>query len=77
MAKKVCLTAAMLREAIDRVRGAVMMCYPMGLPEYDFIREALEDREDLAGSNVSPGQRRSSALDACACLPWDASGYAM
>jgi hypothetical protein len=51
--KKVCLAAPMLREAIDRVRGAVMICYPMGLPEYDFIREALEDREDLAGSNVS------------------------
>lgn len=31
--RKVCLTEAMLTEAIDTIRGAVMICYPMGLPE--------------------------------------------
>jgi hypothetical protein len=43
----------MLQEAVDKIRGAVMICYPMGLPEWDFIRQCLEDREDLSGTNVS------------------------
>lgn len=28
-----------------------MICYPMGLPEWDFVRMALEDREELAGTS--------------------------
>jgi len=27
-----------------------MICYPMGLPEWDNVRAALEDNEDLAGT---------------------------
>jgi hypothetical protein len=46
------LTAAALQSAIDNIRGAVMICYPQGLPEWDFVRQCLEEREDLAG-NVS------------------------
>lgn len=30
-----------------------MICYPMGLPEWDFIRQCLEGREDLSGTDVS------------------------
>jgi hypothetical protein len=30
-----------------------MICYPMGLPEWDFVRECLEGREDLSGTDVS------------------------
>ena len=41
----------MLEEKVDHIRGAVMICYPMGLPEYDFVRMALENREDLAGTS--------------------------
>ena len=33
VAKKVYLTKKMLLEKIDEIRGAVMICYPAGLPE--------------------------------------------
>eukprot|EP00164_Ancoracysta_twista_P002757 GFYU01003667.1.p1 GENE.GFYU01003667.1~~GFYU01003667.1.p1 ORF type:complete len:292 (-),score=109.81 GFYU01003667.1:244-1119(-) len=50
---KVTLKKEVIQEAIDRVRGAIMIVWPMGLPEYDPVREALEDREDLAGHQAS------------------------
>ncbi len=50
VAKKVYLTQKMLDEKIDEIRGAVMMCYPMGLPEWDNVRLALEDDEELSGT---------------------------
>lgn len=50
--KRVPLTKHRLSEAIDNIRGAVMICYPMGLPEWDFVRQALEATEDLAGTSV-------------------------
>lgn len=37
------------------MRGAVMICYPMGLPEWDPVRLGLEGSEDLAGTSVSMG----------------------
>ncbi len=43
----------MLLEAIDNIRGAVMICYPMGLPEWDLVRGSLEDNEDLSETSVS------------------------
>jgi len=39
-----------LEEAINNVRGAVMIVYPMGLPDYDHVRTILEEREDLQGA---------------------------
>ena len=39
------ITAKMLSDAISNVRGAVMICYPMGLPDYDIVRQILEERE--------------------------------
>lgn len=51
--KKVALTKKMLQDAVDNIRGAVMICYPMGLPEWDMVRMALEDREEEAGTSVS------------------------
>jgi hypothetical protein len=47
------LTAAALEAAIDNIRGAVMICYPAGLPAWDFVRQCLEGREVLTGTNVS------------------------
>ncbi|CAM6109031.1 unnamed protein product [Calypogeia fissa] len=38
---KVPLTKGMLKEAITNVRGAVTICYPMGLPNYDPVHEEL------------------------------------
>ena len=51
--KKVYLTKKMLLEKVDEIRGAVMICYPMGLPEWDNVRLALEDNEDLSGTQWS------------------------
>ena len=55
MARKVCLSERMLLDAIDNIRGAVMICYPMGLPEWDLVRENLESKEDLSGTSVRVG----------------------
>lgn len=49
----VCVTMEMVREALDLLRGAVMIVYPMGLPPHDPIRMELEDKEDLAGTQAS------------------------
>jgi len=44
------ITAKMLSDAISNIRGAVMICYPMGLPDYDIVRQILEEREAVEGS---------------------------
>ena len=49
--KKVCLTKKVLDDAMDEIRGAVMICYPMGLPAWDPVRCALEANEDLSGTS--------------------------
>jgi hypothetical protein len=49
--KKVITTKKMLMDAMDEIRGAVMICYPMGLPEWDPVRGSLENCEDLSGTN--------------------------
>ena len=54
-----------IEEAMQNVKGAVMMAYPMGLPEWDPIRQALENDEDLAGQEAS-----KSVLDAESCIMW-------
>jgi len=51
--KKVNLTKKMLLDAVDNIRGAVMICYPMGLPEWDLVRQNLEDTEDLTGTSFA------------------------
>jgi hypothetical protein len=43
-------TSAALEEAINNIRGAVMIVYPMGLPDYDHVRQILEERETLEGA---------------------------
>ncbi|XP_038140966.1 cilia- and flagella-associated protein 298 [Cyprinodon tularosa] len=49
----VCVTMEMVKEALDQLRGAVMIVYPMGLPPHDPIRLELEDQEDLSGTQAS------------------------
>ncbi|XP_062831123.1 cilia- and flagella-associated protein 298 isoform X2 [Anolis carolinensis] len=49
----VCVTIDMVKDALDQLRGAVMIVYPMGLPPYDPIRMEFEDKEDLAGTHAS------------------------
>lgn len=49
----VCVTMDMVKEALDQLRGAVMIVYPMGLPPHDPIRMELENKEDLSGTQAS------------------------
>ena len=41
MLQKVVLMPSMLKEAIQTIRGAVMICYPQGLPSYDPVQQAI------------------------------------
>lgn len=47
----------MVKEALDQLRGAVMIVYPMGLPPHDPIRMEFEHREDLSGTQVKGRSR--------------------
>ncbi|XP_008425473.1 cilia- and flagella-associated protein 298 [Poecilia reticulata] len=49
----VCVTMEMVKEALDQLRGAVMIVYPMGLPPHDPIRMEFDDQEDLSGTQAS------------------------
>lgn len=46
----------MVKDALDQLRGAVMIVYPMGLPPYDPIRMEFENKEDLSGTQVCGSQ---------------------
>lgn len=46
------MTKELIRDALDKLRGAVMIVYPMQLPPYDPIRLEFEGKEDLSGSQV-------------------------
>ncbi len=43
----------MVKLALDQLRGAVMIVYPMGLPPHDPIKMEFEDQEDLSGTQVN------------------------
>ncbi|XP_017273428.1 cilia- and flagella-associated protein 298 isoform X1 [Kryptolebias marmoratus] len=49
----VCVTVEMVKEALDQLRGAVMIVYPMGLPPHDPIRAEFDNQEDLSGTQAS------------------------
>lgn len=42
-----------VKDAIDQMRGAVMIVYPMGLPPHDPVKQELENTEDLSGTQAS------------------------
>ena len=46
------VTQVTVKEALDMLRGAVMIVYPMGLPPHDPIRAEFENTEDLSGKQV-------------------------
>uniref|UniRef100_A0A8C3FFL5 Cilia and flagella associated protein 298 n=1 Tax=Chrysemys picta bellii TaxID=8478 RepID=A0A8C3FFL5_CHRPI len=48
----VCVNMEMVKDALDQLRGAVMIVYPMGLPPHDPIRMEFEDKEDLSGTHA-------------------------
>merc|ERR1711977_161839 len=47
---KVEFTAEALQDHVDRVRGALMIAYPMGLPDWEAARLETEGIEDLEGT---------------------------
>lgn len=49
----VCMTLNKVTEALDILRGAVMIVYPMGLPPHDPIHLELRNEEDLAGTQAA------------------------
>lgn len=51
--QNVCLTMENIKDALDQMRGAVMIVYPMGLPPHDPIRLEFENSEDLSGTQAS------------------------
>ena len=44
--RKVVLNHKMLQDKLDEIRGAVMICYPMGLPQWDPVRSILDGEDD-------------------------------
>ncbi|KAK4886791.1 hypothetical protein RN001_003062 [Aquatica leii] len=48
-----CLTLKIIQNAIDILKGAVMIVYPMKLPPHDVIRMEFENIEDLSGTQAS------------------------
>ena len=53
------VTQATVKEALDILRGALMIVYPMNLPPHDNIRMEMENSEDLAGTQVCRSQLQS------------------
>jgi len=47
------VTQKTVQEALDILRGAVTIVYPMGLPPHDPIRNEFENQEDLSGKQAS------------------------
>lgn len=58
----------MVKDALDQLRGATMIVYPMGLPPYDPIRMEFENKEDLSGTQVC-GSRASCGGVPCGADP--------
>ncbi|XP_035736986.1 cilia- and flagella-associated protein 298-like isoform X3 [Vespa mandarinia] len=47
------LTQKIIQDALDILRGAVTIVYPMGLPPHDVIRQEFENTENLTGTQAS------------------------
>lgn len=53
VAANVCIAQKDVQAALDILRGAVMIVYPMNLPPHDVIRLEFENNEDLEGTQAS------------------------
>lgn len=47
------MTQKMIHHALDILRGAMTIVYPMGLPPHEPIRQEFENNEDLSGTHAS------------------------
>ena len=57
------VTLAEVKTAMDLLRGAVMIVYPMGLPPHDPIKMEFDDEEDLEGTQVAVVHHVGVAVD--------------
>lgn len=48
-----CVTCDQINEALQQLKGAVMIVYPMGLPPYDPIDLEFKNQEELEGTQVN------------------------
>ena len=48
----ICVTQKTVTQALDVLRGAVTIVYPMGLPPHDPIQAEFDNEEDLSGTQV-------------------------
>ena len=46
------MTYEEIEDALSKMKGCVMIVYPMGLPPHDPIKMELEGEEDLTGMQV-------------------------
>ena len=51
--RKIPTTKLLLQDKLDNIRGAVVMAYPMGLPEFDTVRLTIESESGLDGTAAS------------------------
>lgn len=51
--QEICLSKKNIQEAIDLLKGVIMIVYPMKLPPHDVIRMEFENVEDLSGTQAS------------------------
>jgi len=49
----ICVTPKTVAQALNILRGAVTIVYPMGLPPHDPIQAEFDNEEDLSGTQVS------------------------
>lgn len=50
---RIALTELQLQDRIANVRGAIMMAYPMGLPEWEKVKPILDSDDGLKDTNVA------------------------
>ncbi|XP_017773760.1 PREDICTED: UPF0769 protein C21orf59 [Nicrophorus vespilloides] len=65
VAQNQCLTMKIIQEALNLLKGAVTIVYPMKLPPHDVIRMEFENIEDLSGT-----QAAKDVIDATAAKIW-------
>lgn len=52
MTSNIFVTEETIQDAMDKLRGAMMIVYPMGLPPHEPIRHEFENCEDLSETQV-------------------------
>ena len=61
---KVPATSKSLTDALDAIRGGTMIAYPMGLPDYDLVRQILEDSSEDSSESASESAETLSVSNA-------------